>query len=49
MEFLKQECDEIKEIDATVKFIRTIDDIFDIKDSTTSIRRSGLKRPMTKS
>lgn len=49
MEFLKQECDEFKHVDATVKFIRIINDIFDIMNSTKTIGSIGFKRPISKS
>lgn len=30
MEFLKQECEQFAEVDGTVEYIRTINEIFDI-------------------
>lgn len=48
MEFMKQECDQFKEVDATVKYIRTIKDIFKIMNSTKKGNGEGFKRPLSK-
>lgn len=48
MEFLKQECKEFSEVDGTVEFIRVINDIFDVMNSTKSTGAKGFKRPITK-
>lgn len=49
MEFLKAECAQFEDVDGTVKYIRTINDIFDIMNSTKSSGATGFKRPISSS
>lgn len=49
MEFLQQECTDFKDVGATVKFIRMINDIFDIMNSTKSQNATAFKRNILKS
>lgn len=49
LEFMKQECEAFKDVDATVKFIRIINDIFDIMNSTNNKKATGFKRSISKS
>lgn len=48
MEFMKGECSQFIDVDATVKFIRTVNDIFDIMNSTKkSDNATGFKAPIS--
>lgn len=49
MEFMQQECEQFKDVAATVKFIHIFNDIFDIMNSTTSEKDTGFKRAISKS
>lgn len=50
LEFLKSESEEFSDVDATVKFIRVFNDIFDIMNSTKkSTTSTGFKRPISTS
>lgn len=49
LEFLKSESVEFENVDATVKYIRIFNDIFDIMNSTTSGRVTGFKEPISMS
>lgn len=49
MEFFKDHDEEFKDVDATVKYIRIINDIFDIMNSTTSKKATGFKRTISES
>lgn len=48
MEYMKTKCDQFKNCDATVNFIRIINDVFDVINSSTSESKVGFKRPITK-
>lgn len=49
MEFMQQECAQFENVGPTVKYIRMINDIFDIMNSTTSETATGFKRAISKS
>lgn len=51
MEFMKGECDKFVGVDATVKIVRIVNDIFDIMNSTTRSKVSSVlfKRPISAS
>lgn len=50
MEFMKKECEEFADVDATVKLTRIVNDIFDIMNSTKKSRNAtGFKRPISAS
>lgn len=49
MEFMQKECEHFKDVGATVKFIRMINDSFDIMNSTSSESASGFKRAISTS
>lgn len=47
LEFMKRECIEFKDAGSTIKYIRIINDIFDIMNSTGREGKTGFKRPIT--
>lgn len=49
LEFLKDECEDFEGVDGTIKYIRIINDIFDIMNSTTSGKEVGFKKPLSMS
>lgn len=49
MEFMKQECEQFKNVDPTIKYVRMINDVFDIMNSTGKEGKTGFKRPITDS
>lgn len=48
MEFMQQECKNFTNVDSTIKYIRTIKDIFRIMNSTKSKKSEGFEQPITK-
>lgn len=49
MEYLKNECEQFKDAGPTIKYIRTINDIFDIMNSTKAEGAIGFKQAISSS
>lgn len=49
IEFMSTKCESFNGCESTVKFIRTINDCFDVMNSTKSNGSNGFKRPLSKS
>lgn len=49
MEFMKTECEQFKDVDATAKFTRMINDVFDAMNSTGKEGATEFKRTISKS
>lgn len=47
MEFMKGECEMFENVGPTIKYVRMINDIFDIMNSTGKERKTDFKRPIT--
>lgn len=47
MDFMKQECRHFKDVEPTIKYVRIVNDIFDIMNSTGKEGKTGFKRPIT--